>query len=49
MWNAWLDLPVSDADYANEAIEGGEADKTKQEYSDILVRSIKEMGKSPKV
>jgi len=24
MWNAWLDLPVSDQDYELEAIEGGE-------------------------
>jgi adenine-specific DNA methylase len=24
MWNEWLELPVDDEDYANEAIEGGE-------------------------
>ncbi len=45
MWNAWLDLPVSDADYANEAIEGGEADKSKQDYSNLLAQSIREMGR----
>jgi len=45
MWNAWLDLPVSDEDYANEAIEGGEAGKSKQDYSDLLAQSIKEMAR----
>ncbi|MDQ3221289.1 MAG: hypothetical protein M3Q26_11200 [Acidobacteriota bacterium] len=28
MWNAWLDLNVSEADYELEAIEGGEHNKT---------------------
>jgi len=45
MWNKWLDLPVDDEDYANEAIEGGEARKSKQEYSSLLARSIKEMAR----
>lgn len=45
MWNEWLDLPVSAADYANEAIEGGEAEKTKQNYSDLLSQSIREMAR----
>jgi 16S rRNA G966 N2-methylase RsmD len=45
MWNAWLDLPVTDEDYANEAIEGGEAGKSKQNYSDLLAQSIKEMAR----
>ena len=43
MWNAWLDLPVSDADYALEAIEGGEHDKTKNEYNELIADSIREM------
>ena len=43
MWNAWLDLDVSKEDYALEAIEGGEFNKTKQEYSDLIAQSIREM------
>jgi 16S rRNA G966 N2-methylase RsmD len=45
MWNEWLDLPVSDEDYANEAIEGGEAHKTKRDYSDLIAQSIREMAR----
>src|ERR1700730_7875898 len=45
MWNAWLELPVSDQDYASEAIEGGEAGKSKQEHSDLLAQSIREMAR----
>jgi 16S rRNA G966 N2-methylase RsmD len=45
MWNAWLDLSVSDEDFANEAIEGGEAGKNKQDYSDLLAQSIREMAR----
>ena len=45
MWNKWLDLPVLDEDYANEAIEGGEARKTKKDYSRLLAQSIKEMAR----
>jgi 16S rRNA G966 N2-methylase RsmD len=48
MWNEWLDLPVCDEDYANEAIEGGEAHKTKKDYSDLLAKSIREMSKALK-
>ncbi len=43
MWNSWLDLPVTEDDYALEAIEGGERNKTKSEYSDLLAHSIEEM------
>lgn len=43
MWNAWLDLDVTKADFDNEAIEGGEQKKTKKEYSDLIAESIKEM------
>jgi 16S rRNA G966 N2-methylase RsmD len=43
MWNAWLDLPITESDYALEAIEGGELKKTKQEYGDLLAESIREM------
>jgi hypothetical protein len=45
MWTAWLDLPVTKEDFENEAIEGGEAGKTKKEYSDLLAQSISEMGR----
>lgn len=45
MWNAWLDLAVSEKDYADEAIEGGEHHKSKQEYSDLLASSITEMAR----
>lgn len=43
MWNAWLDLPVTEEDYENEAIEGGEHHKTKNEYNDLMAKSIEEM------
>lgn len=43
MWNAWLDLEVSEEDYKQEAIEGGEYDKSKDEYNDLIALSIKEM------
>jgi 16S rRNA G966 N2-methylase RsmD len=43
MWNAWLDLEVTDEDYKQEAIEGGEHEKSKDEYNDLIAKSIKEM------
>ncbi|MCX8473751.1 MAG: DNA methyltransferase [Sediminibacterium sp.] len=43
MWNAWLDLDVSEQDYKDEAIEGGECNKSKDEYNDLMAQSIKEM------
>jgi 16S rRNA G966 N2-methylase RsmD len=43
MWNAWLDLPITKKDYQLEAIEGGEQNKTKKEYADLIAQSIKEM------
>lgn len=43
MWNAWLDLDVSEEDYELEAIEGGEHEKTKNEYNELISKSIKEM------
>ena len=45
LWTSWLDLPVTDEDYALEAIEGGEAGKTKDEYSLLLAESITEMSR----
>lgn len=43
MWNAWLDLEVTDEDYKQEAIEGGEHGKSKTEYNDLIAQSIIEM------
>ncbi|MDB9363001.1 DNA methyltransferase [Nodularia spumigena CS-588/02] len=43
MWNAWLDLKVTQKDYEQEAIEGGEYKKTKDEYNRLIAESIKEM------
>ncbi|MFZ4789882.1 MAG: DNA methyltransferase [Candidatus Competibacteraceae bacterium] len=43
MWNAWLDLKVTEQDYALEAIEGGEHEKSKDEYNKLIVKSIEEM------
>ena len=43
MWNAWLDLPVSEEDYQQEAIEGGEHAKSKDSYNQLMSESIKEM------
>lgn len=43
MWNAWLDLDVSEQDFEEEAIEGGEHDKSKAEYNELMAQSIREM------
>lgn len=43
MWNAWLDLEVTEQDFMDEAIEGGEHNKSKDEYNDLMRKSIKEM------
>ena len=43
MWNAWLDLKVTEHDYALEAIEGGEHEKSKSEYNQLISKSIQEM------
>lgn len=43
MWNAWLDLPVTNQDLEQEVIEGGEQRKTKDDYSDLLAQAIAEM------
>ena len=43
MWNAWLDLDVTEEDYKQEAIEGGEHSKSKNSYNKLIAQSIKEM------
>ena len=43
MWNAWLDLKVTEEDRQQEAIEGGEMQKSKDSYNTLIAQSIKEM------
>lgn len=43
MWNAWLDLKVTKKDYEQEAIEGGEHNKSKEDYNFLISKSIEEM------
>jgi 16S rRNA G966 N2-methylase RsmD len=43
MWIAWLDMDVSEEDYALEAIEGGSREKSKDEYKKLIQKSIEEM------
>jgi DNA modification methylase len=43
MWNAWLDLDVTNDDRDIEVIEGGEANKSREEYFDLLALSMCEM------
>lgn len=43
MWNAWLDLSVTEDDYVQEAIEGGGHKKSKKEYNELISKSIQEM------
>ena len=43
MWNAWLDLEVTEEDYRQEAIEGGEHNKSKDDYNALIAQSIREM------
>ena len=43
MWNAWLDLEVTEEDYKQEAIEGGEHKKSKDDYNNLMADSIREM------
>jgi len=43
MWNAWLDFDVTEEDYEQEAIEGGEHKKSKNQYNSLISDSINEM------
>ena len=43
MWNSWLDFEVTEEDYNLEAIEGGEHNKTKNDYNNLISKSIQEM------
>ncbi|MDY5950496.1 MULTISPECIES: DNA methyltransferase [Helicobacter] len=43
MWNAWLDLPVDKEIREKECIEKGSLDKTREDYYELMVKSLKEM------
>jgi len=43
IWNAWLDLEVTEKDQSLEAIEGGKLKKTKNDYGNLIAKSIEEM------
>lgn len=43
MWNAWLGFEVDDEDKQAEVIEGGDLQKTKNEYCGLLRQSIYEI------
>jgi hypothetical protein len=43
MWNSWLDFPITAYDFEHEAIEGGELEKSKGQYSELVAQSISEM------
>ncbi len=45
IFNAWLDLKVTDADYQSEAIAGGRLNKSKDDYLFLIEQSIKEMNR----
>lgn len=45
MWNSWLQLPVTQKMRKQEIIEGGDLDKTQEEYSDLLAKSMSEMAR----
>ena len=36
-------MPVTEEDYAQEAIEGGEHQKSKDDYNKLIAQSIQEM------
>jgi len=43
LWNSWLELPVTEDDYQLEAIEGGELNKSKVQYAELITNSVREM------
>lgn len=43
MWNAWLDLSVDETLKEKECIEKGSLDKTRDEYYDLMKKSLNEM------
>ena len=45
MWHAWLELEVTEKMRKEEAIEGGELKKSKDEYKELIFNSIEQMAK----
>ena len=45
MWNAWLGFKVSEEDFKQEVIQGGNLKKTSQDYFDLLDKSFEQMFK----
>lgn len=45
MWNAWLGFPVSEEMKQNEIIEGGDLQKTQNEYTVQFSKSFEQMGR----
>jgi hypothetical protein len=43
MWNAWLDLEVTEEDYNLEAIEDGSHEHTFEDYKNLITKSLEEM------
>lgn len=43
MWNAWLGFTIEESDRIAEVIEGGDLQKTKQDYTERLQKSIFEI------
>lgn len=43
MWNAWLDLEVDLGTRKKECIEKGSLDKSREEYKNLMIASLKEM------
>jgi len=48
MWNAWLGFDIKNEMRKDEIIEGGNLDKSQQNYEELLSKSFKEMSKSLK-
>jgi len=45
MWNAWLGFDVSNTMKQEEIIEGGDLDKTQQDYESLFAASFEQMGR----
>lgn len=45
MWNAWLQLDVTESDRQNEAIEGGDLNHSRAHYAQLMSDSIREMAR----
>ncbi|MBS4028402.1 MAG: DNA adenine methylase [Ignavibacteriales bacterium] len=43
MWNAWLGFEIKEQTRKQEIIEGGDLEKTKEEYEELLTKSLQAM------